>query len=194
MATKVVIGEVRMAYPHLFEPWKPEASEGAAKYGFTILIPKSATKIVEQVKNAIKEAYTDAVPSRWGNKKPAQWFNPLQDGDAPKKDGESRGEEFKGHWFINAKSSSRPGVVDARRQPILSDEEVYGGCYCYVSIAFAGYNNSGSFGISCFLNNVMKTRDGEHLGAGKTTAEEDFANVDVPFDAPASDGSDDIFG
>lgn len=185
-STKAVIGVVRFSYVHVFEPWK--ASDDAdAKYTATLLIPKTDTANIEKVKNAIKAAYESAVSARWGNKRPAEWFNPLQDGDKPKSDGEPRGDAYKGCWFLNAKSSTRPGVVNAARQIILSSEEFYSGCYGYASIAFGGFVNSGKFGVSCFLNNLMKTKDGEPLGAGKSSAEDDFANVEIPFDTPTND-------
>lgn len=181
-ATKLVIGVVRFSYVHVFEPWSA-STDGKARYCATLLIPKSDVKTVQAVQAAIRTAYEKAVADKWGGKRPAKWFNPLQDGDEPKDDGESRGDAYKGCYFLNAKSSSRPGVVDVRRQPIVDSEEFYSGCYGYASINFSGFVNSGNMGVSCFLNNVMKTTDGEALGSGKSSAEDDFANIDLPFDA-----------
>lgn len=179
--TKAVIGTVRFSYAHVFEPWKAKESD-PARYYATLLIPKSDTKTINQVKECIKTAYEKAVTEKWGGKRPAKWHNPLQDGDQPKDDGESRGDAYKGCYFINAKSSTRPGVVNAARQPIVDSEEFYSGCYGYASINFSGFINSGNMGVSCFLNNVMKTKDGDALGSGKSSAEDDFAGIDLPFE------------
>lgn len=179
--TKAVIGTVRFSYVHVFEPWKAKESD-PARYCATLLIPKSDTKTINQVKECIKTAYEKAVTEKWGSKRPAKWHNPLQDGDQPKDDGESRGDAYKGCYFINAKSSTRPGVVNAARQPIVDSEEFYSGCYGYASINFSGFINSGNMGVSCFLNNVMKTKDGDALGSGKSSAEDDFAGIDLPFE------------
>ena len=95
MATvKAVIGEVRFSYLHVFEPYA--AKEGERRnYSAVLLIPKSNKALVEQVKKAIKEAYNVAVTEKWGGKTPKDgyWFNPLQDGDEPKSDGEDRGDD-----------------------------------------------------------------------------------------------------
>lgn len=180
MATvKAVIGEVRFSYLHVFEPYA--AKEGERRnYSAVLLIPKSNKALVEQVKKAIKEAYNVAVTEKWGGKTPKDgyWFNPLQDGDEPKSDGEDRGEAYEGHYFLNAKSNNQPEVVDRKRQPIMSDEDMYSGCYGYASVAFGGFNHeSGKKGISCFLNNLLKTRDGDPLGAARTNAANDFADL-----------------
>lgn len=60
----------------------------------------------------------------------------------------------------------RPGVVDKARQPITDQEEFYSGCYGYVSINFYPFNAKGNVGVAAGLNNVMKVKDGESLGAG----------------------------
>lgn len=177
MAVKLVINPVRFSYPHVFEPYKFEGDDKEPQYSVTILIPKDKTDIITKIRQAIKQAYEEAVKSKWANKRPAKYWNPLRDGDEPTDDGEDRGEGFAGCYFLNAKSRLRPGVVDINRQPIMNSEDFYGGCYGAASIAFSGFENSGNKGISCFLNNLMKTRDGEPLGAARSTAEEDFADI-----------------
>lgn len=183
MATTVkkVIGEVRFSYLHVFEPWSSEPDK-PRQYTATLLIPKSNKALVAEVRKAIQEAYNAAINEKWGGKKPAKWFDPLQDGDEPKQDGDSRGEAYEGHWFINAKSKTQPGVVDKSRQEILDSEEFYSGCYGYTSVGFSGYTNSGKYGVSCFLNNLMMTRDGEALGGARTTAEQDFKDLNIKED------------
>jgi len=180
MATsiKTVIGEVRFSYLHVFEPWAAEQDKPKV-YTATLLIPKKNKELVDKVRAAIKEAYDASINEKWGGKKPAKWFDPLQDGDEPKQDGSDRGEAYEGHWFINAKSKNQPGIVDRARQAIVDSEEFYSGCYGYASIAFSGFTNSGKYGVSCFLNNLMMTREGEALGGARTTAEQDFKDLGI---------------
>lgn len=180
MANKTIIGEVRFSYLHVFEPWS--ADETTPKnFTATLLIPKTNTKLVEEIRKAIREAYDVAVTEKWGGKKPPfDKVSPLRDGDEPKDDGESRGEAYEGHYFLNAKSRTQPGVIGSDRKPILDSEEFYSGCYGYASVGFSGFSHtSGKMGISIFLNNLMKTRDGEPLGGTRTTAESDFAGVQL---------------
>lgn len=185
MAQKITIPNVRFSYAHVFQPYAFEGDTKEPKYSVTILIPKTATDTVAKIKAAIKAAYEEAKVQRWGNKAVAKWFNPLQDGDEPTADGDDRGEAFAGHWYINTKSRTKPGLVDKNLQPILDTDEFYSGCYGHVSVAFSGFDNSGNKGISAFLNNIMKTKDGTPLGSGASTPEEDFAGL-------ASDDIDDL--
>lgn len=179
---KTVIGPVRLSYLHVFEPFKFN-EEDTPKFSATLLIPKSDDKLIKQVNAAIQEAYNAAVTEVWGGKKPPMKnATCLWDGDEPKADGESRGEGYENKFFLNAKSTRQPGVVDKARQPILDPDELYSGCWGYASIAFAGYSNNGKMGISCFLNNLMKTKDDAPLGNAVTSAAEDFADVEVEDD------------
>ena len=172
---KLVVGEVRFSYLHVFEPWSADDNDNK-NYTATLLIPKDNTKLVNLVNKAIQEAYEAAVTEVWGGKRPPlKNVSPLRDGDEPKKDGTDRGEAYAGHWFINSKSKSKPGVVDRSMMPIMDKDEFYSGCYGHASVVFRGFLNNGNMGITVYLNNLLKTRDGEPLGGAKTDAATDFA-------------------
>ena len=98
---------------------------------------------------------------------------PLRDGDVERPDDEAYADSY----FVNANSSTAPGIVDADRQPILDHSEVYSGVYGRASINFYAFNSNGNKGIACGLNNLQKIRDGEPLG-GRSRAEDDFADED----------------
>lgn len=104
--------------------------------------------------------------AKFGGKKPnkAAIKLPLRDGDIERDD-----EAYKGHYFINANSTTAPQIVDRAVKPILDRSEVYSGCYARVSLNFYAFNSNGNKGIACGLGNIQKIRDGESLG-GKTTA------------------------
>ena len=97
---------------------------------------------------------------------------PLRDGDIERDD-----EAYKGHYFINANSTTAPQIVDKNVQPILNREEVYSGCYGRVSLNFYAYNANGNKGIACGLGNIQKLRDGEPLG-GRSKATDDFSTFE----------------
>ena len=98
---------------------------------------------------------------------------PLRDGDAERPDDPA----YAGAYFMNANSTTAPGIVDADCQRILDRSEVYSGVYGRASVNFYAFNSNGNKGIACSLNNLQKIRDGEHLG-GKASAESDFATDD----------------
>lgn len=200
--TRVKIGEVRLSYCRLFTP--EAASEGGEKkYSVTLLIPKSNTKLVEDVKSAVKAAFLTGVSTRFGGKPaPGTWNNPLRDGDetVTDEDGKEKrlkGEEFTGCYYINATSKTKPGIVkivkmngEKKLVEITDENEVYSGCYGVVSVNMYPYNNSGNRGVSAGLNNVLKTKDGDYLG-GRTSAQSDFGDDLDQYGDEAED--DDVF-
>ena len=177
--TKVITGvKTRWSYANVWEP--KSINGGAPKYSVSLIIPKSDTKTVRAVKNAIQAAYDEGQSKLKGNSKSVPALsaikNPLRDGDAERPDDET----YKDSYFINANSATAPGIVDAARQPILERSEVYSGVYGRASINFYAFNSNGNKGIACGLNNLQKISDGEPLG-GKTRAEDDFADEDEDF-------------
>jgi hypothetical protein len=170
--TKVVTGEVRLSYAHI---WKPVAiSEGQEpKYSVCLLIPKSDKKTLRKIKAAV-DAAKESGKSIWDGKIPANLKMPLRDGDVDRSDQ----PEYEGMYFINANSKMAPGIVDQNVQPILDSTEVYSGCYARASINFFPYNHAGNRGIGCGLNNIQKLRDGDYLG-GRSKPEDDFDAVEA---------------
>ena len=177
--TKVITGvKTRWSYANVWEP--KSINGGSPKYSVSLIIPKSDTKTVTAVKNAIQAAYDEGQSKLKGNSKSVPALsaikNPLRDGDAERPDDEA----YKDSYFINANSATAPGIVDAARQPILERSEVYSGVYGRASINLYAFNSNGNKGIACGLNNLQKISDGEPLG-GKTRAEDDFADEDEEF-------------
>ena len=86
-------------------------------------------------------------------------------------------ENYEGCYYLTAKTSRKPQVVDADRDDIYDEEEVYPGCYVRATIVFFPYNNEGK-GVGCLLNNIQKLEDGERIGGSAATAAEDFDDDD----------------
>ncbi len=170
--TKVITGaNTRLSYFHGWEP--VSINGGAEKYSVSVLIPKSDTETVNAINLAIDAAIEEGI-AKFGGKKPnkATIKIPLRDGDVERDD-----EAYKGHWFINANSTTAPQIVDRAVKPILDKSEVYSGCYGRVSLNFFAFNSNGNKGIAAGLGNIQKIRDGEPLG-GRTNAAEDFTTLD----------------
>lgn len=177
-STKVVTGKVRFCYVNVFEPTAMNEGD-TPKYNICVLIPKSDTKTVEKIKNAIEVA-KQAGKAKLANKNgqlpaDAALKLPLRDGDVERADDPA----FKNCYFINANSTRKPSIVDRDLNPIMEKEEFYSGCYGRASINFYAFNVS-SKGVAAGLNNLQKLEDGEML-AGGSTAEEDFGG-DNAFD------------
>ena len=175
--TKVITGKkCIMSYLNVNEPKTPLGG-GTPKYSVSIIIPKSDTVTVEKIKAAIQAAYTEGESKLKGNSKVLPALEdlkiPLRDGDKERKGDDA----YKNCYFVNANSTTKPGVVDADRQPILDSSELYSGIIGRASINFYAFNSNGNRGIACGLNNIQKLADGTPLG-GHSRAEDDFADDD----------------
>ncbi len=174
--TKVITGpQTRWSYANVWDP--KSINGGAPKYSVSLIIPKSDTATLEKVNAAIQAAYEEGESKLKGNGKTVPPLTalktPLRDGDTERPDDEA----YANSYFINANSSTAPGIVDAARQTIIDRSEVYSGVYGRASINFYAFNSNGNKGIACGLNNLQKIRDGEPLG-GKSSAESDFDTDD----------------
>jgi len=165
--TKFVTDKIRFSFAHVFEP--AATPSGSLKYSVSVLIPKSDKAGVARFNAAFDKVKQDN-PTFWGATIPKNLKGGLRDGDE-----EREGDAvYAGHYFFNASSNERPGVVDADLNPITDKGEFYSGCYGRASVTMYPYDQSGSKGIAFGLNNVMKLEDGEKLG-GATSAAVDFA-------------------
>lgn len=174
--TKVITGpNTRFSYANVWDP--KSINGGAPKYSVSLIIPKDDTVTVNKIKAAIQAAYEEGESKLKGNGKSVPDLSvlktPLRDGDLERPDDAA----YANSYFINANSSTAPGIVDADCNPIMERSEVYSGVYGRASINFYAFNSNGNKGIACGLNNLQKLRDGEPLG-GKSRAEDDFATMD----------------
>lgn len=170
---KVVTGpDTRWSYVNAWEP--KSINGGAPKYSVSLIIPKSDTKTIAKIRAAIEAAYHDGEGKLRGTGKSVPALSvlktPLRDGDAERPDDPAYADSY----FMNANSTTAPGIVDADCQRILDRSEVYSGVYGRASVNFYAFNSNGNKGIACGLNNLQKIRDGEPLG-GKSSAASDFS-------------------
>lgn len=175
--TKVVFGPCRLSYVHVFEKYNPDGDDSKAKYSVSILIDKDDKQTLSAIQEAIDKAKKAAVLSKWGGKEPKKLDLSLRDGDTDKEDD----PVYEGKYFVNAKSTSRPGVVDRDKSPIVDEDEFYSGVWAICSVNFYGYDFGGNRGVACSLNNLMKFKDDERFG-GHASAEEDFSDLDMEDD------------
>ena len=170
--TKVITGvNTRLSYFHGWEP--VSINGGAEKYSVSVLIPKSDKETLKAIEVAVDAAIEEGI-AKFGGKKPnkAAIKLPLRDGDIERDD-----EAYKGHYFVNANSTTAPQIVDKSVKPILDRSEVYSGCYGRVSLNFYAFNSNGNKGVACGLGNIQKIKDGEPLGS-RSSATDDFTSLE----------------
>lgn len=167
--TQIVIGPVRLSFLNVWE-----VSPKYKKYGASIIISKKDKANLTKVKEAEAAAIVEA-KAKWGTI-PKKFKTPLRDGDEEKED-----PAYENSFFLGATSKNQPNVLDTNKEKMLDKDELYSGCYAYVSLTFKPFDFEGSKGISCYLNNILKAKDGEKLSGG-SSAESDFAAVEVSDD------------
>lgn len=179
--TRFTTGKVRLTYTFL---WQPHASgnendedkkdDKEEKYSTCVLIPKGDQATIEKLNMALNYAVQlGQSKGLWGASLPINFKLPLHDGDAAYLE---KGEEYKGHWYLNVSSTRRPRIVDLARNDIYDESEVYSGCYARVCINLFPFSRRGNRGIACGLEAVQKICDGEMLGVAPLNVDEAFGD------------------
>lgn len=187
MAKKIITEEVRLSYVHALEP--SEDLDGNMKYSVVALIPKDDKVTLKRLRDAIKEVLTES----WGEKLGFKPKLPVRDGDEEKPDN----PEYENMYFITAKSTTKPQVLNKKGHPVLTAEGIYSGCYARLSINLYTFEiKKGSKGVAVGLNNIMVTGAGERLSGGSTAMEDfgEFLDVTDDFDEAddMGEGDDDL--
>lgn len=159
-----VIVKGRMAFAHLNNP-----SNVDKKYGMTLIISKDDDQSVGRIKEAI-ECVKESSKEKWGGYVPNNLKIPLHDGDIEKPEK----AQFRNSFYLNAKCSDPPQIVDRNVEPIENRAEVYSGCFINVSLVFYGYNMSGNRGIGVWLGNIQKIKDGPRMAKNHIDARDEF--------------------
>lgn len=165
-ARKVVTGEDTLfSYLHVIER---EMNNGVpGKYSASLLIPKTDTVTLAKVQAGIKAAMEDGRDILGPD--PEKINNPLHDGD--KKNPPD--PDYKGYWYLSAKSDDKPRVVDRHVKDIKDPNEIYSGMFGRASVTFYPYSKNGNRGVGCGLNSLQKLKDGRPLGV-YSRPEEDY--------------------
>lgn len=160
------------SYVTVLEPRADQ--QGKLKYSITILVPKSRAAELKPLEAAVLACATE----KWGTKAPAilkaAKYPVIKDGDTKVDQEGNPDPTYKGHLYFAAKSDKRPGVIDAMKQPVFTEEDIYSGCLCRISVDAFAYEYQGNRGVSLGLNNVQVLRKGEKI-AGRKAAEQEFS-------------------
>ena len=82
----LVTGKVRLSFEHRWEP--ASINDSDEKYSVSLIIPKSDTKTVKDIQNAVEQAKQDG-KAKFGGRIPANLKLPLRDGDIERPDDEA---------------------------------------------------------------------------------------------------------
>ena len=116
--TKVITGpNTRFSYVNAWEA--KSINGGTPKFSVSLIVPKDDLVTVNKIKAAIQAAYEEGESKLKGTGKTvpplAALKTPLRDGDLERPDDPAYADSY----FINANSSTAPGIVDADCNPII---------------------------------------------------------------------------
>ena len=173
MSKKLILKNVRFSYVRVFEA-APIMDGNTNYYSVSVLIPKSDTKQVNEIKKALKELADEFLANNPKLKGvlPEGWRNPLTDGD--KKDDEG----YADMWVLNAKRQEKNGapiVIDKYKQPITVKEDMYSGAWGTASLGlFTYFKSATSCGVGVGLNGIQKVTDDDRLDGGASVNDFDY--------------------
>jgi len=171
---KVMLKNVRLSFPDLFEAVEFKPGDGKPRFNATFMIePASANhkKIEEAIEAAAKEQfgvkYEKLVAGMRGN---VHKFCYL-DGDTKDCDG------YEGNNYLAAHSKIRPTVIDADKTPLTAqDGKPYAGCYVNASVDIWAQKGENS-GVRASILGVQFFRDGDPFAGSTPSDPDDFDDV-----------------
>ena len=175
---KMLIKNVRMAFPAIFEP---EAfGDGDPAYGAKFIIPQSHPQLKE-IRNAVITAGAD----KWGEKAPGILALLKDDKKVAWVEGPYRNKNgdiydgFEGMYHLSTRNGGKapikPSVFDAQNRLLTqADGVVYSGCYVDASVEFYAQDNGYGRRINCSLRGVRKSGDGDSFGGGASASADEF--------------------
>jgi hypothetical protein len=191
--SKVILNDVRLAFPQLFEAAQVNG-EGKPAFSASLLFPKTHPAYA-----AVQKAILETAKEKWpkeGEKIAKLAFEKdktcLHNGnDKEKYDG------FPGNWYVSCRTQTRPLVLAADKSPLTEkDGKPYAGCYVNASIEIWAQDNQFGKRINAQLKGVQFLRDGDAFSAAAPGSPDDFEDLSdgAQAETTAADGGDDLLG
>ena len=178
---KVSLKNVRISFPHLFQPQAPRnGGEGGPKFNAQFIFEKGSEN-----DSLVKAAVAEVSKEKWGangGKVVASLEASkkcLRDGDNNlNSDGDIRGG-FAGNNYVVASSKTRPTVIDRDKSPLVEqDGKPYGGCYVNAIVDVYALDKPGiGKGVFAELKGVQFANDGDAFGGGTPASADDFDDL-----------------
>lgn len=182
---KVILKDVRLAFPDLFTPKAQlgdDGNPGTPKYGCALIYEPDHPCV-----KLLHDAEAEVAKAKWGAKAEAYLKEVKANGRDVVQDGNKKAsyDGYSGMQFTNANRKAdggRPTVIDRDRTPLAAgDGKPYAGCYVIAHVnVWAQDNKKGGKRINAELSGVQFLRDGDSFSAGAPPADvDDFADLGV---------------
>lgn len=177
---KIKLSNVRLAFPVIWEA-KVVNDGDSPSFSATFLLPPdhpSVAVVEKAIQQLVNEKWADKADTLLKQMK-ALGRICLQDGDF-----KSQYAGYEGNLFINARSPTRPLVVDQQKRILAAADGVpYAGCYVNATIELWAQANKYGQRINASLGGIQFLRDGEAFGGGRSANIDDFDDVSEGSDA-----------
>jgi hypothetical protein len=170
MAKTLILPPGIGSYVTVIEP-KPD-QQGKLKYSITVLVDKARANELNPLRAAVLEVAT----LKWGAKAAqilkAAKYPVIKDGDEKIDENGVIDPIYKGKLYFSAKSDRKPMVIDANKNELFTDDDIYSGCLVRISANPYCYDYQGNKGVSLGLNNVQMLKKGNRLDGRKSATDE----------------------
>lgn len=162
----LLVGPVRVAYPHLLKP-RTSVINGReeTRYEAVMLVPKDAPELVEKVRAAIRTAFV----AKFGDQvKLAKDKQPLKDGDASVTDDEADAGKYPGYFYANVKGwpDNPPQLKHADKSPITDPGALTSGDWVYMLVKPRAYAFEATKGVALDILGARLIKKGDPIGTG----------------------------
>lgn len=171
----VHLKNVRAAFTQALFEAKQVNGEGTPAFSSAFIMGPDHPGIKE-----LKKAMEEVGKAKWGDKWPAvkkameaQDRTALHDGDT-----KADYDGYAGNYFVNARSKTRPTVVNRDRSPITEqDGIIYSGCYVNAIVELWAQDNSYGKRINASLKGVQFLKDGDAFSSGGAASADEFDDL-----------------
>jgi hypothetical protein len=174
--TEFNLSNVRISYPHLFEPKSFPGNTGKPKHSAKFLLnKKDHAALIASIQGGIIALAKSSLKDK---KVPPPDKLCLRDGDLSGK------EEEAGCWVFSASEVTRPVVVDQNRSPLVeADDAIRGGYFVNAKVNLWAQDNQYGRRINANLLGVQLVKVGPLLGSGRSnqSADDMFDEVSGAF-------------
>lgn len=183
---EVRLENVRGAFLHLFEA-KQVNGEGEAAYSGSFIFEKTSPN-VKRLNDAIdgeaRKKWLDKAPTMLKQLRAADKVC-LHDGDL-----KTEYEGFPGHFFVSARNTSKPLVLDQKKSPLTKDDgKPYSGCFVNVVLDIWAQDNKFGKRVNASLKGVQFLRDGDAFSGSGPASPDAFEEVLEGADADDNDAA-----
>lgn len=150
---------------------EPRANQrGQMQYSLSLVYSKTRAGELEPLRRAVAEVATARFGPRAAEEmRQNRLRSPIRDGDTDRPDDRT----YRGCLFVTARTNRKPMVIDAKKNEVFSEDDVYSGCLLRATVSVFAYDQQGNRGVSLGLNNVQVLKKLERID-GRKSAQEEF--------------------